>query len=132
MTRARAAVVVSALLLALTGCADGDPTPAAAPTSAATSAAPATSAAVDDRATCRTNANTGNAFEFDPGTNLANGRLAVQSSNPGIAAAGGKLVAAATAAQIATDAAGRANLDIAEAQLDLAEACASLFGDGPW
>ncbi|PGH46016.1 hypothetical protein COO58_17560 [Micromonospora sp. WMMA1996] len=128
MTRARAAVALStALLLALSGCGK-DAAPAAAPTSAApaaSSAAPATSAAVDDRATCRKNADTGNAFEFDPATNLAHGQLAVQSSQPGISAAGGKLVAAATASPVV-------NVDIAQAQLDLAEACAAVFGDGPW
>lgn len=106
--------------------------PAAAGTSAASSAAPATSApAFDNRAVCRKNVDTANALDLAPDTNVANGNHAAESDNPGIARAGSKLVDAATEAQTATDTAG-ANLNIRQAQRDLAEACASLFGDGPW
>ncbi len=128
MTRARTAVALSAaLLLALAGCSD-DTESAAAPTSTAPvplSPAPATSSTVDDRTTCRQNANTANAVDFDPTTNLTNGLLAVESTQAGIAAAGRKLVAAASADPVV-------NVDIAKAQLDLAEACSAVFGDGPW
>ncbi|MEU8371451.1 hypothetical protein [Micromonospora tulbaghiae] len=128
MTRARTAVALSAaLLLALAGCSD-DTEPAAAPTSTAPvplSPAPATSAAVDDRATCRANADAAGKVDLDPTTNLTNGLLAVESTQAGIAAAGRKLVAATSADPVV-------NVDIAKAQLDLAEACSEAFGDGPW
>ncbi|MEU3112663.1 hypothetical protein ABZ652_01115 [Micromonospora chalcea] len=128
MTRARTAAALSAaLLLALAGCSD-DAEPSAAPTSSAPvplSPAPATSAAVDDRATCRANADAAGKVNLDPTDNLVNGQLALGSSQPGIAAAGKELTAAATADPVV-------NVDIAQAQVTLAEACAAVFGDGPW
>lgn len=130
MTRTRTAAVTLAVLLTLPAC-SSDTKPVAAPTSAAaaSSAAPSPTPSVDDRAGCRAVADAG-AFDTDPTTNRAAGQLAVAASVPGISSAGRHLIAAAdnAAANPGVD----ANLDLAKAQLDVAEACAAAFGDGPW
>ncbi|WP_327029696.1 hypothetical protein OG989_04020 [Micromonospora sp. NBC_01740] len=117
------------LVAVLAGC-GSDPEPAAAPPTsvpAATSAAPSPSA--DERAGCRAVGNLG-ATDLDPATNRAAGELAMQSSDANIKQAGVDLIAAANDALAEPGPA--ANLAIAEAQLDVANACGAAYGDGPW
>lgn len=133
MNRTRLIAIALAVAVALAGCGGSKPAAAPSPTSSI-AAAPAPSpspSSVDDGAACDAVVAVANEFEFNPATNQANGRLAAAASDRGIALAGQALVDAANGA--IAEPGPDANLDIAEAQLAVAEACADAFGrDGPW
>jgi len=86
----------------------------------------------NDRWACRAAWDAGRA---EPGTYVAIASVAIESTDPGIAEAGWKLLEAASVAQSA-DSAFEGQFDammaIDRAKLDLAWACAARFGDGPW
>lgn len=129
MIRARHLTAALLLAAALAGC-GSDPEPAAAPTTpapAATSAAP--SPTVDDRSGCRAVANIGTA-DFDPAKNRDAGELASQASDANIKQAGVDLIKAAN--DSLAEPGPSSNIAVAQAQLDVAKACAAAFGDGPW
>lgn len=128
--------LTAALLLALAGCGDDKPTSeaAASPTPAATTAAP-TPAADHSRDACHLISATegrGITAHLDKGVAASVATIAAQSTNPGIAGAGQKLADVAAVADALEDPRGNPNLDVAEAWLDLADACGGLYGDGPW
>lgn len=72
--------------------------------------------------------------KFDPRTWQAAAQTAKKAADPGVSAAGGRLLkVVATNEQLSeADRQGRPNIDLSEATLKLAQACAGLYGDGPW
>ncbi|MEV0328719.1 hypothetical protein AB0H63_20060 [Micromonospora echinospora] len=145
MTRALPAITAAALLCAvLAGCgSDTTDQPTTAPASASATGdpfgcpdwpvcptLPASSATDKDRRGCRSVAELADHLEFDPTANRNAGALAAEASVPGISQAGVQLVTVANKAR--ANPGPNANLNIREAQRNVAEACAAAFGDGPW
>lgn len=141
MISTRRLLPTALLVAALAGCSHGSEPAATSPSGTATapattSAAPATTspAPIDDEATirkvCNTIAELGSSNEFDPDANLAAGRLAELIVDPKFSLAGRDLVKAAAAADAAPGP--DTNIDIAQAQLDVLDACGDKYGDGPW
>ncbi|MEO3930928.1 hypothetical protein ABGB07_44865 [Micromonosporaceae bacterium B7E4] len=128
MSRSHAIAAGLALAFALAGCgSDAEPT-AAAP-AVATPAATTASATDWSRMSC-TMLSALDTVDFNPASNRAIGDAATKSSNPGIATAGAELEAAANRPD--ADEPGEGPIAISEAQIELAEACSSLYGDGNW
>lgn len=123
MTRTRILLAAAVVLaLALAGCSGSDEKPTAASTSGSPS---------DDRAICRDSVQPGAEPDLDVTRNQKLAARAALSANPGLAAAGQKLAAAAGGAAM-TGGEPSDRVAIAEAQRDLAVACKNLFGPGPW
>jgi len=125
-----------ALAAALAGCSSGSE-PAAEPsatTAAPTSAAPTTPGPISDEPTirqiCNHVADLGSAPNFHAAPNLEAGQRAARITDPSIANAGEKLMRAAGGASAAPGPA--SNVELAQAQIDVAQACADKYGDGPW
>jgi hypothetical protein len=132
MTHRTGVLAAVLLCLALAGC--GDSTPDVTPSSGSSTTAMAAPTPVSDEATIRQLCNTivglADEDEFDPNANLAAGRIAEQITDPKFSLGGRALMKAAAAASVAPGA--DTNIDIAQAQLDILNACGDRFGDGPW
>lgn len=129
---AAAAVAVAVALVSAGYALAQDDTPAPAAVAATTPAAEPTptSSPVDWSRDGCSRLSALSTVDFDPSRSLTAGRSASYSPHPGIAEAGEALEAAASRPD--ADEPGDGPLAIAQAQLDLAEACAVVFGDGPW
>ena len=127
---ALSAAVASGVTVALLSSRTDGPSAASSP-STGPSAAPTPSDTTDnDRWVCRSATGEGRA---EPGTYVAIASVAIESTDPGIAEAGWKLLEAASLAQSAGntfDELFDATMAIDRAVLDLASACSARFGDG--
>jgi hypothetical protein len=117
-------------VLAFAGCGTSNGTPGAAPRTAAAdttrqachtySANPAFDVTADDH--------------FDPTVWVDTAQAAAGAKDPGVSTAGGKLrdVVAANEQLAEDDRQGRPNVDLEQALINMARACSTLYGDGPW
>jgi hypothetical protein len=132
MTTRRFAAVLAGVLLATAGCGTSQSPRGGQPTTFAASPSPTIDASRDacHRVSVINDEGNGIGKEIDPAVSLPVADVAKRASNPGIATAGGHLADAFVASPSASQV--DMNLNAARAFLELATACGSLYGDGPW